>query len=262
MGRGIAVLALASGACLLQAPALPGQLFIGGAKVRARPARQGVGSGRGRSSPPRFRTSQQALGGFEEAPLLPVWALVPLLVAVAGWLQLRVSEGHRPRLGPDSPRRRLASLAAAAAAAVAVRPASVRAMPWRQLVNDYEPDHPPIRCTSSDADIALAKHLASVGATCYTTFWDRESQDQRENFGAEATKVAPFLECGTEGKRRQKIECREAGIKEYPTWVINGKRLVGAQKLADLAELSGFTEFPKDAFKSRGIRLTNYIWSD
>eukprot|EP00411_Alexandrium_monilatum_P044038 CAMPEP_0175483244 /NCGR_PEP_ID=MMETSP0095-20121207/79388_1 /TAXON_ID=311494 /ORGANISM="Alexandrium monilatum, Strain CCMP3105" /LENGTH=224 /DNA_ID=CAMNT_0016784947 /DNA_START=59 /DNA_END=731 /DNA_ORIENTATION=- len=224
MGRGIAVLALASGACLLQAPALPGQLFIGGAKVRARPARQGVDLGvAGRARPDSGRASKH-------------------------------SEGSKRHL------RRLASLAAAAAAAVAVRPASVRAMPWRQLVNDYEPDHPPIRCTSSDADIALAKHLASVGATCYTTFWDRESQDQRENFGAEATKVAPFLECGTEGKRRQKIECREAGIKEYPTWVINGKRLVGAQKLADLAELSGFTEFPKDAFKSRGIRLTNYIW--
>ena len=39
---------------------------------------------------------------------------------------------------------------------------------------------------------------------------------------------------------RQTAVCNEAGIKTYPTWVINGQRYTGTQSLDALAQYSKY----------------------
>mmetsp|Transcript_39871 Transcript_39871/g.80526 ORF Transcript_39871/g.80526 Transcript_39871/m.80526 type:complete len:266 (+) Transcript_39871:71-868(+) len=265
MGRGTAALAFASGAYFLQALPSPGQLFVPGASprvsLRARPAPVDARGRAARPSPLRTQPACRAFSGFE-VPELSALVLLPALIAMASWARPSSPQASRSRHQHLSQRRRLAGLAAAAALAAAVRPEPARAETgWRELVDQYEPEHPPVRSKSSDADLALAKHLASVGATCYAAWWDRESQDQREVFGVEAAKIAPFFECSKEN-RRQKTECRKVLIGEYPTWIINGKKVIGTQTMASLADLTGFTEFPKEAFQTRRLSDTNYIWGD
>lgn len=128
------------------------------------------------------------------------------------------------------------------------------------LVEKYKPEHPPVRSTSSEADMTLARHLKTTGAACYTAWWCPHCQDQREKFGREATALAPFVEC-SDSNRRRTPECRaNKDIEGFPTWRIAGKLHVGAQELSKLAELSGFTEFTTDAFSSRSDEVTAYIW--
>ena len=37
--------------------------------------------------------------------------------------------------------------------------------------------------------------------------------------------------------------CSDAGVRGFPTWVIDGKKLPGEQKLADIAARAGFEKF-------------------
>jgi len=130
------------------------------------------------------------------------------------------------------------------------------------LVQKYKPEHPPVRSTSSEAEKALARHLKTIGAACYTAWWCPHCQDQREKFGREATLLAPFVECA-EANRGRKPECRaNKDIDGFPTWIIAGKRFVGAQEMSKLAEVSGFTDFPADAFTPRSDEATTYIWGE
>lgn len=88
--------------------------------------------------------------------------------------------------------------------------------------------------------LALAEHLTKVGAKFYGAYWCPHCKDQKEMFGASAHRL-PYIECSPGGRRApQANRCRTAGIRSYPTWIINGRRYVGALTPTRLAEYSGF----------------------
>eukprot|EP00440_Ansanella_granifera_P074073 gb/GFBE01080380.1/.p1 GENE.gb/GFBE01080380.1/~~gb/GFBE01080380.1/.p1 ORF type:complete len:412 (+),score=63.28 gb/GFBE01080380.1/:1-1236(+) len=130
---------------------------------------------------------------------------------------------------------------------------------YAALTERYKPEHPPVRSSSSEAEIALAKHLTKIGAACYTAWWCPHCQDQRESFGKEATAVAPFVECSSV-QRRQLDICKDAKIEGYPSWIIDGKVYRGGRELSELAAISGFTEYPATVFQPRDEKASDYIW--
>jgi hypothetical protein len=51
----------------------------------------------------------------------------------------------------------------------------------------------------------------------------------------------PYIECSPGGPRAPQAQaCNEAGIKSYPTWIINGQRYSGIQSLDSLAQYSNY----------------------
>lgn len=102
------------------------------------------------------------------------------------------------------------------------------------------PDGWAITTTSTEAEIALAKHLTKIGAKKYGAFWCPHCYEQKQLFGKEAFKEINYIECAVGGKNPQVELCQKAGIKGFPTWEINGKLEEGIQMLDKLAELSGY----------------------
>ncbi|GFE68452.1 vitamin K epoxide reductase family protein [Chroococcus sp. FPU101] len=102
-----------------------------------------------------------------------------------------------------------------------------------------------ITTTSGESEIALAKHLNSIGAKEYGAFWCPHCYEQKQLFGKEAFKSLNYVECDPQGNNPQTQVCRDAGIKGFPTWEIKGQMISGTQTLDKLAELSGYTG-PKD----------------
>jgi uncharacterized membrane protein len=95
------------------------------------------------------------------------------------------------------------------------------------------PEDPAIR--------ALAEHLTKEGALFYGASWCPHCQEQKRLFGASASRL-PYIECSLSGpKGPQASACRSAGVRSYPTWVINGRAVQGqVLTLAELAQASGF----------------------
>ena len=92
---------------------------------------------------------------------------------------------------------------------------------------------------------ALALHLTERGAKMYGASWCPHCIEQKEMFGASARRV-PYVECSTGGQgSRQAGACQAAAIRQYPTWIIGGRRFEEVLSLPRLAELTGFT--PPDA---------------
>jgi uncharacterized membrane protein len=86
----------------------------------------------------------------------------------------------------------------------------------------------------------LAIHLAKIDAKFYGAFWCPHCKQQKEMFGGSVDRV-PYIECSPGGPRAPSAAvCKEARIETYPTWVINGQRLVGTQTLDDLAQASKY----------------------
>ena len=91
---------------------------------------------------------------------------------------------------------------------------------------------------------ALAIHLTQSGAKMYGASWCPHCQQQKSYFGASANRL-PYIECSPNGQGTpESAECRTAGIKSYPTWVINGKPIEEVMTLKQLAETSGFQPVP------------------
>jgi len=128
------------------------------------------------------------------------------------------------------------------------------------LTNKYKPNHPPVRSTSGPAEVALAKHLTAIGAVCYSAWWCPHCQDTREQFGSEATELAPFAECSTV-ERKQNELCKEKDITGYPTWIIGDTKYPGYRSLSDLAAISDFTAFAPESFRPLPDDATEYIWN-
>lgn len=187
--------------------------------------------------------------------------------ALASALLLAISEAGQARVSSSEPRRAiigLASVVAVGAFRAATMPAAADGgeqdyYDYSDLAQRYKPEHPPLRSVSSPAEKALARHLAAVGAACYTAWWCPHCQDQREQFGIEAAALAPFVQCSA-AARWQLPACRDKGIDGYPTWIIGGQKYQGIQALSELAKLTGFTEFPPEAFRPRDKEATAYIW--
>ncbi|MBE9127195.1 MULTISPECIES: vitamin K epoxide reductase family protein [unclassified Coleofasciculus] len=97
-----------------------------------------------------------------------------------------------------------------------------------------------ITTTSSEAEIALARHLTEVGAKEYGAFWCPHCFEQKQLFGKEAFTEVDYVECDPAGKNPQPQACQGAGIQSYPSWEINGKLYLGVQTLNELADLTNY----------------------
>ncbi|MCP5201339.1 MAG: vitamin K epoxide reductase family protein [Gammaproteobacteria bacterium] len=88
--------------------------------------------------------------------------------------------------------------------------------------------------------VALAEHLAARGALFYGASWCPHCQQQKELFGAAASHL-PYVECSPNGPRAARAtSCEMADIKNYPTWIIDGRRIERVMTPAVLARLSAF----------------------
>lgn len=86
----------------------------------------------------------------------------------------------------------------------------------------------------------LAEHLTQTDAKFYGASWCPHCAEQKELFGSSARRL-PYVECASAGPgSRQTAVCNDAGIKNYPTWIINGQRYMGTQSLDLLAQYSNY----------------------
>jgi uncharacterized membrane protein len=99
------------------------------------------------------------------------------------------------------------------------------------------PEDPAIR--------ALAEHLVDQGALFYGASWCNHCQEQKRIFGASAARL-PYIECSPGGPNAAQLRrCSAAGVRSYPTWVINGQSYVGV--VMSLAQLASASKFPAAA---------------
>ncbi|MEC9248545.1 MAG: vitamin K epoxide reductase family protein [Pseudomonadota bacterium] len=107
-----------------------------------------------------------------------------------------------------------------------------------------------MQATASDGDllpkkadpnlVALAKHLTASGAKFYGASWCNHCQTQKKLFGS-ASSYLPFVECSPRGQQSaQSTECLLNEIKNYPTWVIGGRRFERGFSIEALEKISGF----------------------
>jgi uncharacterized membrane protein len=86
----------------------------------------------------------------------------------------------------------------------------------------------------------LAEHLTDTGAKFYGSYYCPHCAEQKEMFGG-SVKRLPYVECSPGGPSApQAAECNAKNIQGYPTWIINGERLVGTQSLETLAQASKY----------------------
>ena len=86
----------------------------------------------------------------------------------------------------------------------------------------------------------LVEHLAKTDAKFYGASWCPHCTEQKELFGPSSSRV-PYIECSPGGPRAPQAQaCNDAGIKSYPTWIINGQRYSGIQSLDSLAQYSDY----------------------
>jgi uncharacterized membrane protein len=102
-----------------------------------------------------------------------------------------------------------------------------------------------ITTTSGEAEIQLAQHLVKSGAKEYSAFWCPHCHEQKLIFGKEAEKIledsSVKVECAAQSPKGKPQDCQAAGIKGFPTWIINGKQYSGVQNLDELAKVTGYT---------------------
>ena len=91
----------------------------------------------------------------------------------------------------------------------------------------------------------LAEHLQATDAKFYGAYWCPHCQEQKTVFGA-SIKRLPYIECSPNGRRgAPATSCIAAEIRNYPTWVIDGRRLERTLNVRQLARYSGFREPPE-----------------
>jgi len=87
---------------------------------------------------------------------------------------------------------------------------------------------------------ALAVHLRDSGARFYGAYWCPTCQKQKALFEASVERL-PYVECTPDGRNGvRNFDCVSNDIKDYPTWIINGRRHTGLIPVDGLAALSGF----------------------
>jgi uncharacterized membrane protein/thiol-disulfide isomerase/thioredoxin len=112
-----------------------------------------------------------------------------------------------------------------------------------------------IQSTSGAAEVELAKHLTQKGVKMYSAYWCPHCYEQKQLFGQEAWNNVTNIECAADAKKNPQPEvCTKAGIKGFPTWIIDGKLETGVKRLADLGKLTsygGATGFKYDKLFAR-----------
>lgn len=82
----------------------------------------------------------------------------------------------------------------------------------------------------------FAKCLTSKGAKMYGAWWCPHCAEQKEDFGY-AFQYVNYTECSPPGQRVETPQCKQDGIKNFPTWQFaDGSRVEGPQPLAVLSE--------------------------
>lgn len=106
---------------------------------------------------------------------------------------------------------------------------------------------PPVTTTSTQSQIALARHLDEIGAKMYGAYWCPHCHDQKQLFGQQAAQEIPYVECAPDGQNPQVEVCQaeSENVTGYPTWEINGQFYPGTQTLEQLADASGY-QGPRD----------------
>lgn len=79
----------------------------------------------------------------------------------------------------------------------------------------------------------FAQCLSDKGLVMYGADWCPHCQTQKNMFG-KSFKNINYVECPQDPKK-----CLAAGIGGYPTWIVNGEKLVGEQKLENLSRAGG-----------------------
>lgn len=101
---------------------------------------------------------------------------------------------------------------------------------------------PPVTTVSGSAELALARHLKSVGARMFGAYWCPHCHDQKQLFGEPAFAEIPYVECAPDGANSQTQVCQDTSeVKGYPTWEIKGQFYSGTQTLEQLSDVSGYT---------------------
>jgi uncharacterized membrane protein len=96
---------------------------------------------------------------------------------------------------------------------------------------------------------ALAVHLRDSGARFYGAYWCPTCQKQKALFEASVERL-PYVECTPDGRNGvRNFDCVSNDIKDYPTWIIDGRRHTGLIPVDGLAALSGFKGSPESAGK-------------
>lgn len=86
----------------------------------------------------------------------------------------------------------------------------------------------------------FAKCVSAKGARMFGAWWCPHCAEQKEEFGY-AFQYVNYQECGIEGKPRSENEmCRQAGIKNFPTWQFaDGSRNEAVMPLSTLSQKTG-----------------------
>ncbi|UBF25859.1 hypothetical protein K9N68_30670 [Kovacikia minuta CCNUW1] len=92
--------------------------------------------------------------------------------------------------------------------------------------------------TPQAPEVALAVYLNQSGAMLYDAENCPYCQKQQRLFGATAFQQLKVVNCGPWD--RPYLECRQLGIRTFPTWEIGGKRYPTILPLEEIAEISGF----------------------
>jgi hypothetical protein len=86
---------------------------------------------------------------------------------------------------------------------------------------------------------SFAQCLTVKGAKMYGAWWCPHCADQKELLGY-AFQYVNYVECSTPGQRTMNDTCKQAGIKNFPTWQYpDGSRVEGVQPLDTLAQKTG-----------------------
>lgn len=87
---------------------------------------------------------------------------------------------------------------------------------------------------------ALAIHLRDSGARFYGAYWCPACKQQKALFEASVERL-PYVECTPNGRNGvHNFACVANDIKDYPTWIIDGRRHTGVIPVVELAAVSGF----------------------
>ena len=88
--------------------------------------------------------------------------------------------------------------------------------------------------------LALARHLGEREIKFYGASWCPHCQQQKDIFGTAADQL-PYVECAPRGPRGPRAtECEVKEIRNYPTWIIDGRPLARVLTPEKLALVSGF----------------------
>ena len=85
----------------------------------------------------------------------------------------------------------------------------------------------------------FAQCLTSRGAKMYGAWWCPHCADEKDSFGY-AFQYVNYVECSLPNDRKMNDTCKQAGIKNFPTWQFSdGSRVEGMQPLDALAKTTG-----------------------